>query len=329
MLKIIEDEKQIKKLQSRFLKSFKPFTDEKIAVRIGHMGASFDAKVLWSSRLGIWIYSTKIVGSRYWNAFGLDKPKAQSALPITCEINLPLSGIDRRIGGALAADKKGNIYLVHRGIIGGGKKGVGKSLFETRFRGVWAPVEDGDQETPAAVIGMLNSPRFIRQVLHFIHKIDRIKNQASSRSLQLKIFDEYGLKEELIGAGLSESQRNLEAECSLGLIIGNLYDGLTERRQRVANDALNDLFIADKGGAVKALFAIKTDASAETLHQGAMQLLMNSLSLPRQPRLILVIPEEPDRHWKEKLKKSNIELLIYRWNGDRAEFPALDQLLPF
>lgn len=329
MLKIIEDESAINKYQKKLLKSFKPFIDEKVAVRIGHMGASFDAKVLWSNRLGIWIYATKIEGSRYWNAFGLDKPKAQTTVPITCEINLPVSGIDRRIGGVLAKDKKGNIFLVHRGIIGGGKKGVGKSLFESHFRGVWTVMEDGEQETAAAIIGVLNSPRLIRQIIHFVHKIDRIKNQVSSQSLQLEIFDEYFLREELIGAKLSESTRDFEAECNLALIIKDLYKRLVEHHLRVANDTLRDLFIVDNGGAIKALFLVKTDASTDTLHKGAMQLLMNSLSLPQQPRLIMAIPENPDRHWEERLRKLHIEFLIYCWNGDQAEFPALAKLLPF
>ncbi|MBN1382144.1 MAG: hypothetical protein JXA41_10740 [Deltaproteobacteria bacterium] len=329
MIKIIEDESAIRKYQKKFLRCFKPYIDEKIAVRIGHMGASFNAKVLWSKELGIWLYATKIEGSRYWNAFGLDKPKAHSTVSITCEINLPISGIDRRIGGAVARDQKNNIFLVHRGIIGGGKKGIGKSLFEQNYRGVWTLLEDGSRDISVALIGLLNSPNLARQAVHFIHKIDRIKNQTAPSSLQLEIFDEYYLREELIGAKLSESQRNLEAECNSALIVKDLYERLVEYRLRAANDAYRDLFIVDKADMVKAVFLIRTDISADKLQEGAMRLLMNTLSLPRQPRLIMVLPEHPDKQWARKLTNLNIEYLVYRWNGDRVEFPALTKLLPF
>jgi hypothetical protein len=292
------------------------------------MGASFHADVLWSDRLGLWIYSTKLDGSRYWNAFGLDLPNTQSTISITGEINLPIVGIDRRIGGALARDKKNNIYLVHRGLIGGSKRGVGKSLFESQFRGVWITMDDGDRDASVALVGVINSPFFARQVVHFIQKIHRIKNQPDAPSAQLAIFDDYALREEMIGTKLSESTRDLEAECNTALIIKDLYERLALHRLRVANDAQRDLFVADKNGAIKAVFLVKTDTAPDMLHQGAMRLLMNSLSLPRQPRLILAVPEAPDRPWAEKLKKLNIEYLIYRWNGDRVEFPALDQLLP-
>jgi len=326
MIKLIEDESTILKYQKKLLRCFKPWMDEKIPARIGHMGASFNAKVLWSNRLGIWVYSTKIDGSRYWNAFGLDKPKAQSAVSIACEINLPVAGMDRRIGGALAKDKKNNVYLVHRGIIGGGRKGVGKTLFASAFRGVWTQMDDGDQDSDVAIIGLLNSPQLVRQVLHFVQKIDRLKDQTAPPSLQLEIFSDYNLREELIGARLSESTRNLETECNKALVIKDLSDGLAGHRLRAANDARRDLFIVDRNGKIKTIFLVKADASPDTLHQGAMQLVMNSLSLPEQPRLIMVMPDHPGKDWEEKLKKLNIAFLTYRWKGDRVEFPELDQL---
>jgi len=35
--------------------------------------------------------------------------------------------MNRTIAGAFASDDEGNIYLVHRGRIGGGKKGIGRT----------------------------------------------------------------------------------------------------------------------------------------------------------------------------------------------------------
>ncbi|MGD0021584.1 MAG: restriction endonuclease, partial [Smithellaceae bacterium] len=92
MLKIIEDQPVIKKYVRQFTKGFKPFIDEEIKVKLGHQGASFPAKVLWSKNLGIWKFSHAIKGVRYWNAFGVGKPQEASLLSITAEINFPWTG---------------------------------------------------------------------------------------------------------------------------------------------------------------------------------------------------------------------------------------------
>jgi len=89
ILKTVAEQKAINKYVRQFIKSFKPFIDEQIKVKLGHQGASYKAKVLWSKRLGIWFFSRSLKNIRYWNAFGVGKPSADSLLSITCEINFP------------------------------------------------------------------------------------------------------------------------------------------------------------------------------------------------------------------------------------------------
>jgi len=71
---------------------------------------------------------------RYWNAFGTTKPAPDQNHTITCEINFPPSGIQRQVAGALAKDERGYLHIVHRGGIGGGRKGIGQSSFFRRFQ---------------------------------------------------------------------------------------------------------------------------------------------------------------------------------------------------
>jgi hypothetical protein len=99
----------------------KAFADGKF-VRIGHMGESFEGKVFCATNLGIWFIPRKQTGNRYWNAFGVGRPSRDAHVFSTCEINFPLQGLDRRIGGAFARDEAGKIFVVHRGKIGGGKR---------------------------------------------------------------------------------------------------------------------------------------------------------------------------------------------------------------
>jgi len=328
MLKIIQDEAAIRKYQRQFIRSFKPFVDEKITVHLGHPGASTEAKVLWSSRLGIWLYPGKTEEGRYWNAFGIGKPKIRAHIPITCEINFPMSGIDRRIGGALAKDRKGRIFVVHRGRIGGGKKGIGKSLFADHYRGVWEIMEDGEEETTVALIGALNSPRLVRQVAQYIYKIDRIKETASKRSSQMEMkFEAITFRETLVGERYCDLEKDKDSECDHGLVVKDLADCLRHRGMKVGNDGFHDLFLANTVGEMTTVFQIKTHCTPLSLHAGAAQLLLNSLRCTPPPRLMLVIPEKPDSALEGKLKNLNIDILPYTWDNDQAQFPGLQALL--
>jgi hypothetical protein len=328
MLKIIQEEAAIRRCQRQFIRSFKPFVDEKIPVHLGHPGASTEAKVLWSGRLGIWLYSGKTQEGRHWNAFGTGKPKKSAHISITCEINFPAGGIDRRIGGALAKDRKGRIFVVHRGKIGGGKKGVGKSLFADHYRGVWEIMEDGDEETTVALIGALNSPRLARQIAQYINKIDQIKETASYRSSQLEMkFETITFRETLVGERYCDLEKDKDAECDQCLVVRDLADCLRRRGMKVGNDGFIDLFIANSKGQMTTVFQVKTTPTPLSLHAGASQLLLNSLRCTLPPRLILVVPEKPDAALAEKFKKLNIDILSYAWNQDQAQFPGLQALL--
>jgi hypothetical protein len=329
MLKVVENEPAVRRYQLKFVGSFKPLTDEVIPVELGHPGASVRAKVAWSKRLGIWSFSRKIADHRYWHAFGVGRPEGGARIPITCEINFPLCGIDRRTGGAFAEDGSGQVFVVHRGKLGGGRKGVGKGLFENHYRGVWEVMDDGGEESSIAVIGVLNSPRFARQIAQFVRKIARIKETAAARSAQAEFrFDELSLREELIGERFREQERETGAECDHGLIVRDLAEALRERNLRTGNDGCRDLMVMNREDRIRAVFQVRTEMALAGIHAGATQLLLNGLSLPQDPLLLLVLPRAPEEPLREKLKRLNIDLLIYGWEGDRAVFPGLADILP-
>jgi len=328
MLRVLDDESAIKKYRRQFIKSFKPFINEKIPVNLGHPGATVKAKVSWSDSLGIWMFHEKISDSRYWHAFGTGRPSESSHIPITCEINFPIQGIDRRIGGAMAADRDGNVYVVHRGKIGGGKKGVGKSLFEDHYRGVWANMEDGSVDTTVALIGELNSARFVRQVTQFVRKIDKIKNVFSSRSSQLEItFEELRFREEFIGAEHTQPELDPVSMCDHGLIVKDLHDVLYRRGLNTGNDFEHDLLIANAKGEITTVFQVITDASVNRIQSGAGQLLLAGTDLPERPRLILTVPESIDETLIAKLKRLGIDVLVYEWQKDQAVFSELAHII--
>ncbi len=324
MLTAVENEPAIRRYQRQFVRGFRPMIDEVVPVALGHLGASIRAKVSWSEGLGIWFFSKKISEQRYWNAFGIGRPEAGSRVSITCEINFPFCGIDRRTGGAFAEDGAGRVFVVHRGKLGGGRKGVGKGLFENHYRGAWEWMDDGGEETPVAIIGVLRSPRFARQIAQFVRKIERIKERAATRSVQAEFsFDELALREELMGDPFPDRKRDVGSDCDLGLIVRDLSDALKAQGLRTGNDGCRDLLAISRTGRIRAVFQVLSDMSLTCLHAAVTRLLLNGLTLPGNPILLLALPRAPEEDLRDKLRRLNINLLIYGWEEDRTVFPDL------
>lgn len=328
MLKVITDEALIKKCHALFIRSFKPFIDRKIPVSLGHQGASILAKVSWSDRLGVWLFSSRISDNRYWNAFGIVRSDLSSHIPITCEINFPSSGIDRRIGGVMACDREGRVFIVHRGKIGGGKKGIGKSLFENSYRGSWTLLDEGDGESAVALIGELRSPRFVRQVTQFIRKVNAIKDSASSSSAQLTFpFDHHGLREELIGTGQSSLAHDESSSCDHGLAVHDLYTLLKREGFRPRNGASHDLFTIGDNGGMETIFSVVAEREERAVHAAAMRLLIGASGCERRPSLVLAVPSTLDRALLNGLPTLGIQIATYEWDGNgQAVFSGIPGL---
>lgn len=330
MLKVVDNESTIRRHQRQFVRAFRGPESETVAVRLGHPGASDRARVIWSERLGLWAYFRKIAGNRYWNAFGIEKPAEGATLPITCEINFPLCGIDRRTGGAFAADREGRIFVVHRGKLGGGRKGVGKSLFESRYRGVWQVMDDGGEETLVAVIGVLDSPRFARQIAAFARKIARIKDEAvAAGAAQTELgFAEPELHEEWLGERYREPRDRTDIACDRGVVFGDLAAALRERGWRIASDEAGNLLVRGREDRVLALFQAPERPDRAGLLAAAAGLLLDGVDLAPGRRLVLAVPASPEEAgMDDPLQRLGIDLLPYEWDGDRALFPALEELL--
>lgn len=329
MLKIIQDEGTITRCQRLFIRRFKPFIDEKISVKIGHQGASFTAKVSWSDRLGIWMASPKSDGNRYGHLFGLGRPAPSGHVPIACEINFPAKGIDRKIGAAFARDQEGRLYVIHRGKIGGGQKGIGKTLFENRYRGVWSDIEDNGTTVTVAVVGDLHSVRFPRQVAQFVQKIMKMKEGAAiAQSSQTAMpLDAWQFSEELTGERYEDSYQDLARECDQGLIIRDLAAMLKKIGLKAGNDAYRDLFALDRGNLPIAVFQVVPDVRPKKIHEGVTRLFFSSLSLRKSCRLILAVPEPLDATLQARLTGLGIETLFYVWLDEQAVFPDLKTMM--
>lgn len=327
MLKVIDDEKLIRKYAKLFARSFKPFADEAIKVKLGHQGASFPARIFWSKKLGIWSFSKTVKSVRYWNAFGTERPRVDSQSAITAEINFPWSGIDRKTGAAFATDAGGRVYAVHRGKIGGGKKGIGKSLFEDNYRGLWVWMEDGDALGQVAVIGALDSPRFALQAALFVRKVGQMKSAVSLSQQTSLNFAEVAFREERIGSPPSLSVDNIAEACDHDLIVSQLAALLQRWKYKTGNDAGRELFlIPPDSNQIAYVLAVPSDNTHKSILSAAAGLLIQKSAEGGHPGAVILIPDSQLNAYVQLLERIGIFALGYRREGDRIIFPDLGKI---
>lgn len=182
----INDPKKIKIAQSLFVDRL----NETIPIRngrytIGFQGGKIEVDALHADQK-IWFIPQTIENNngqkKYWNAFGLaEKLKTKGSNNIAVEINILLSGPSKKVAGLFAEDSKtGNIVLLHRGKIGGGKKGIGKNAFLEWYEQKTVKVHNKkieDDIDDVLLVADLGSPNIAKQVGMFVTAVAFFKSK--------------------------------------------------------------------------------------------------------------------------------------------------------
>ncbi len=270
---------------------------------------------------------------KHWNGFGIGRPKEGRVNSIVCEINFPYEGINRRIAGAFGKEND-EIVLLHRGKIGGGRKGIGKSLFIDNYRGKFIPVSDGDVENNLALVGNFNSRNVINQIELFVKEVERIKNLDEN---SIEVSDDgdeiespvlnFEFIEEGFGKRKYSRKDEVEAESNHGIIINTLAELLKNKGFEVGNDRKRDLFTI-KNNSIDKIFEAKTDLSNSSIYSAVGQVLMYSIEKGlEENRKILVLPEKLKASAEKIISKLGLEILYYSFEEDAVTFIAIDKFL--
>lgn len=166
VLRVIASKEEIKRAQEKLFKILKNRATEIVDPSSINFTWPKANEAYWISDLGMW-YINRLREGHHKNDFGTNEP-GTFGKPVICEINIPVKGIDRRVGGAFAKDSNGNYYLVHRGNI------RGLRLTREVYKGEWITVMDGDRESEVIFIGRLDDslPEKIRD---FVYETQKIK----------------------------------------------------------------------------------------------------------------------------------------------------------
>jgi hypothetical protein len=222
---------------------------------------------------------------------------------ITCEINLPRVGADRKVAGFIAQDDSGAFYLAHSGRLS--KSGFREFLAD----GVWRAVQWPDgEETEALVVAPLDSPRLTRLLGRFVDSVRRFKEGDAPPA-------QPGLCVE------PSTHGSAGAACDRSLVDLALHEELSKRG--LFGGAV-DLFSL-RGERPQPLFALIADGGEE------LALAVGSLSLAAarggtDVRPILIAPAELAEQ-EGALDSLPFACVRYRWRGARAVFDGLDDAL--
>jgi len=230
---------------------------------------------------------------------------------ITCEINLPRAGADRKVAGIIATDADGAVYLAHSGRMGGARTGQSKSGFrEFVADAVWRPVAWPDgEETEALIVAPLASPRLTRLLGRFVDSVHRFK-AGDAPGLQPGLCVE------------PSTHNSAAAACDRLLVDLALHEEL-DKRGLFGGAA--DLFSL-RGARPQPLFALIADGQPEELALAVGSLSLAAARGGSGVRPILIAPAELAEQ-DGALGSLPFACVRYRWRGARAVFDGLDDAL--
>ncbi len=328
-LHVITDQGEISRCQKKFANRLRGAGEPRRG-KCGYRGGHVDADMCWFPEEKFWWIYQRIADGpepRHWNAFGLEEPLGDSRMhDIACEINFPLSAGTWHVAGALAKDESGEVYVVHSGRIGGGRKGVGRSLFVDHFAGSeqWIGVERNGEPKKVVVVSALDDDSLVQNLAHFAREVHRIKGLVDKRKPAPSPLGAYS--REFSGYRKPYSTKGeIRAGVEHGKIVHSLHDLAVGMGVQAWNNRPTDLLLRRK---VTAMLEVKTGDDPYSRYTAIGQLLYYSKS--EDDVLVAVFPSI-DGSFRRVLERLGIVGITWRRSGraygfDRELHKTLRQL---
>ena len=289
---------------------------------VGWPGDHGEFTLYWHEDAGFWVvFAGEEEVSRYWCAYGTMDPNSNTSVDITCEINPPTEGIDRRCAGIFLKDSGSGLYLAHSGKVGGGRKGIGKTKFLEQYSGSLEEIEWPDGVTAEVVLlGKIGGRAFINSVAVYLRAVEAFKADTTGqapaavteRNPDLSFTPEFEgpkRKYKLTAA--------IESQCHHGTVVNTLHAELKTFGLDAYKTSKIDLFLADPKGRITHLIEVKTDQTTTSLYQAVGQVMLHGALEKSDPRRILVLPGEVTSDTAKRMKRLGIEIIRYDWKGDK------------
>lgn len=315
MLQIIEHKAEIRTAQKRLEQALRSSLSNRGKRNIGYPGGNTD-QIVHSSGDGE-LYCAFATPSdsavpRYWNSFGIfqeDAPRQQIAV----EINVPVHGDDARVAGFFARHTvSGDVYLMHDGGIGGGRKGIGKAAFLDFISDPLVEVEGTRRTRSALMIANLDDAGLPALIWRFVRKVDAFKRVRAGLSAPSTSTtdspDEY--VPEFTGRKSGTRRGEFDYITYHGMVVDELKREIEARLangQKVNRDKLVDLFVLEGGRRIE-IYEIKTCCDRQSLYTGIGQLMTHAHDQSATRTLVLPSDSEIPPDCGNALKRLGIDV---------------------
>lgn len=299
--------------------------------QVGWPGEHGEFTLHWHESARFWVVFGLQELSRYWCAYGTMDPNSHRSVDVTCEINPPTEGIDRRCGGIFLKDSGSGLYLAHSGKVGGGRKGIGKTSFLEEYSGSLEEVEWPDGVTSEVVLlGKIGSKSFVRNLANYIRAVEAFKANVTGqmpppiieKNPDLTFTPEFEgpkRKYKLTSA--------IESQCDHGTVVNTLHAELKAIGLDAYTTSKIDLFLADDEANITHLIEVKTDQTTTSLYQAVGQVMLHGALQRSDPRRILVLPGEVSPDTARRLTRLGLQVVRYDWKGGQPIFTDLKRAL--
>lgn len=318
MLRVVGEPRPIERAIKRLQGALKGVPSR--GVRLTWRGGELRTTIHWARDDAFWWAveprgATVRAGARHAVLLGHAPDAPTKRESITCEINLPRSGADRRVAGIIAADEQGAFYLAHSGRMGGARTGQRKAGFRGFLAdGVWRPVRWPDgEESEALIVAPLDSPRLTRLLGLFVDAVRRFKEGDPPASPPLA---QPAIAEPVLADSAS-------AACDRRLVGASLYEELGKRG---LFGGATDLFSL-RGERPQPYFALVADGQAAELAVAVGSLTLLAARSGASLRPILIVPSTLADREGPTLRRLAFPCVRFRWRGARALFDGLDDAL--
>ena len=298
---------------------------------IGWPGAHGEFTLQWHKSAGFWVVFGTQEHNRYWCAYGTMDPDSHSSVDITCEINPPTEGIDRRCGGIFLKDSGSGLYLAHSGKVGGGRKGIGKTAFLETYGGETEEIEWPDGVTGEVVIlGKIGGKAFLSNLASYIQAVEDFKADATGRAPKevTQKNPDLGFKPEFEGPRKKYKLTDaIESKCYHGIVVNTLQRELASMGLAAGSNRNIDLYVEDGKSNITHVFEVKTDQCTTSIYQAVGQVMLHSALVKKAPHRILVLPGKASAKTEIQFGRLGIQVLSYGWKNEKPVFAELTSIL--
>lgn len=328
MLVLIENQKEISKLQNKFMDIVERYFHKKIRKQIGYPGGGV-GEVEISTNGDLWYWSSidahKNKGHKFLNWFGVIDDRKN--LDISVELNIPLEGINNRVAGFFAQDPESKkTYLCHTGGVGGGTQGVGQTEFLVYANIPLKKVQNSQGEVRKCIVLMgINNEENLIPLQNYINLIVSFKSAVRNKELNSteflkKVYEFKDYYPEFYGNKTGKRSKEIDYTSWHGAVVDALTHWVTKstpsNNLRLVKNVYIDLGV-ELDGSLKDLYEVKTSASRSSVYAGIGQLLFHSIDKNCTKNLVIPASDALSQEIEIALVKLNIKILKYKIEGEK------------